>query len=110
MDTLEDLTAAMDAQVFGILGDAVTYTPVGGSSVSCRIFIDLSDEERSFNAGSAIVPDRHFEARVLDMPNLKEGDVIVLTREPTIRYTPYSIRKSPSGFTVFARLKRIKSA
>lgn len=78
LPTLESLTATLDAQTVGLLGDTISYTPAGGSAASIKAFVDHTDRTQPFAGTQVTDQDISVSVRKVDVPVVAYMDVIYL--------------------------------
>jgi hypothetical protein len=96
LPTLESLTAKLDAETVGLLGDSIAYTPAGGATIGIKAFVDHRDKTDGF--GGAQITDQNIiiTTRKIDVVQPNYGDIFFLP-ELGMSVSPRDWRSTESG-------------
>lgn len=106
--TLDSLTADLNAQTVGLLGDPITYKVGSAAAVPIRAFVDHTDKTDAFGGVQMTAQDMIIEVFKTDVPVVAASDVIYLPAKAK-SYNPKEWKNNPSATGYFILLKTVRS-
>jgi hypothetical protein len=93
----DSLTDALNEASVGMLGDTITYTPMGGAAKTIKAFVDDYEAINDFGQSSAIAAEVTMQILITDVPVRPARDDRIMVKTSGRTYSPLAARLGRDG-------------